>query len=446
MNNKRGEIMDYGNIKNAKDLADKLFNNSGTIIEFNSIRSYAGVLLNRDDMGEAKEFCRNQPRTVISSQCIKAAIRNACLRARSNRTRRAPEIVMAYLKTEYGIDDPEKIGSYLKVLFMLFTSGKDIKAVKEEDCKNYLISTPLTLCENDIHVIGDAVVRTFPADEEIKIDRVEDNNGKVSYKFNSGNPNREKFMVLLNELNTIIKASMVEYDIALFGRMSTSTVVSSTENASWFNHSYSTNKKHNDQDYFIAQDICLSASLFKELDEAKGAAHLNSRDINADTFYGYSGFSLNQYVQNIMIGVDFNDEAAVKQRLKEGFEYLLDVIEKTIITVPATMQHQMASFPLPVVYVSLKEGAVNLTYDNAFERVVPDGGDDGSSVLEESVRRMVEAINDNPFETGTVLKQYWISEKRFADMADIDGVNKCKLKEMISDLRGYLYEKAGIEL
>ena len=147
-----------------------------------------------------------------------------------------------------------------------------------------------------------------------------------------------------------------------------------------------------------------------------------------------------------MIGVDFNDEAAVKQRLKEGFEYLLDVIEKTIVTVPATMQHQMASFPLPVVYVSLKEGAVNLTYDNAFERVVPDGGDDGSSVLEESVRRMVEAINDNPFETGTVLKQYWISEKRFADMADINGVNKCKLKEMISDLRGYLYEKAGIEL
>ena len=144
-----------------------------------------------------------------------------------------------------------------------------------------------------------------------------------------------------------------------------------------------------------------------------------------------------------MKGVDFENKEAIKERLKSAVDYFCEAVEKTITVVPTAMQHQMASFPDPVVYVTLKENARNTTFDDAFELAVEDGN--GSSVMTESVKRLVESIKDSPFETGKVVGKYWISKKKYSELADIEGVEKVTLQDLLADIKGYLYGKIGIE-
>lgn len=425
-------MINFENINNTNNLIQQLFKNHGTFLEIHSLRSYAPGLLNRDDNGDAKTaYIGGTKRTIISSQCKKSAIRQECIESRSSRTRRAPECIVSYICETYDIDEKHK-DDYLKIAYMLLSGKKD---VNEKNSDNYMTPTIISIGNEDIKRIGNAIVKYFPIDKNIDFKKK-----KIAYSIED----KETFNSLLKELKNTVKASKVDYDICLFGRMSTSEVVSSEDSASWFNFGYSTNKNHNDSDFFVAQDVYSQATaLFTNLNTEPGAGHLNIRDINSDTFYDYAGFSLNAYVENAMKGADFENKEEIKERLKSAVDYFCEAVEKTITVVPTAMQHQMASFPDPVVYVTLKENARNTTYDDAFESAVEDGNE--NSVMAESVKRLVESINDSPFETGDVIKKYWVSKKKYSELANIENVEKLTLQELLSDLRGYLYDEIGIE-
>lgn len=424
-------MIKFEEIHNTNDLIQKLFENHGTFLEIHSLRSYAAVLLNRDDNGDAKTaYIGGTKRTIISSQCKKSAIRQDCIESRSSRTRRAPEGIVSYICETYDIDDLHK-DAYLKIAYKLL-SEKDFD---EKNSDNYMTSTIISIGKEDIQRIGNSIVKYFPVEKNIEFKK-----NKSTYLITDS----DSYESLLKELKEVVDASKVDYDICLFGRMSTCDVVSSEDSAAWYNFGYSTNKNHNDSDFFVAQDVYAQAtSLFTNLNTEPGAGHLNIRDINADTFYDYAGFSLNAYIENVMKGVDFENKDAIKERLKSAVDYFCEAVEKTITVVPTAMQHQMASFPDPVVYVTLKENARNTTFDDAFELAVEDGND--SSVMTESVKRLVESIKDSPFETGKVIGKYWISKKKYSELADIEGVKKVILQDLLADIKGYLYGKIGIE-
>lgn len=113
-------MIKFEEIHNTNDLIQKIFENHGTFLEIHSLRSYAAVLLNRDDNGDAKTaYIGGTKRTIISSQCKKSAIRQDCIESRSSRTRRAPEGIVSYICETYDIDDLHK-DAYLKIAYKLF--------------------------------------------------------------------------------------------------------------------------------------------------------------------------------------------------------------------------------------------------------------------------------------------------------------------------------------
>lgn len=436
--------INFDKIHNTHDLLQQLFKNENCALAIHMLRSFGPVLLNRDDMGDAKRInIGGYDRTMISSQCIKAAIRRHLIEQTSNRTRRTPEIIAVYLKEKYDLTDAQ-VEQYIKLAYLILTSkGKDSDYTFSLNVINthYITGNTLNVSTEELESIGEELIKFFPLDHEVEFKEEKDTKKKVTGYSIAQDADVEAFKDLRAKLKSMIDATQINYDVALFGRMSTSDIVSSETSAASYSIAYSTNKNHNDSDYFTTQDIYLPAtSLFKNLDENSGASYLNNRDIGADTFYSYCNFDLDVYFENIMHGIDYSDAEAAKARLKQGIDFLLEVVESTLVVPPTSMQHQMASAPIPVAYITLSTNAARVTYNDAFEEVIPDG----SSIMKQSVEKLAESINDNPFETGESIVKYWISQKKYAP-ANLPGVVKCNMRTVLADIRGYLYGKIGIE-
>lgn len=437
--------INFDTIHNTHDLLQQLFKNQNCALAIHTLRSFGPVLLNRDDMGDAKRInLGGYTRTMISSQCIKAAIRRHLIEQMSNRTRRSPEIIAAYLKEKYDLTDAQ-VEQYLKLAYLILTSKGDSKTDYKFSLNvintHYITGNTLNVSTEELESIGEELIKFFPLDHEVEFKEEKDAKKKVTGYSIAQNADKKAFKDLRDKLKSTIDATQINYDVALFGRMSTSGIVSSETSASSYSFAYSTNKNHNDSDYFTTQDIYLPAtSLFKNLDENSGASYLNNRDIGADTFYDYCNFDLDVYFENIMHGIDYSDAEAAKARLKQGIDFLLEVVESTLVVTPTSMQHQMASAPIPIAYITLSTNAARVTYNDAFEEVIPDG----RSIMKQSVEKLAESINDNPFETGETIVKYWISQKKY-EPANLPGVVKCNMRAMLADIRGYLYGKIGIE-
>ena len=443
-------------LNNTNDLLQMLFNGGRVTLELNGLRAFGPSLLNRDENGDAKKVnigCI--PRTAISSQCRKSAVRSECTEAQSALSRRAPEIITAYICDHYGVDreNKELVNFYLTLCYSLLTEkDKELTqgklSVPSKDNPNWLIDTPVRICAEDVQRNADSIMKYFPADADFgKIEEKKSDDGKKkSYEFTK-EESVEAFKNLYKELKATIASYAVEYDVCLFGRMATSTIVKSFDSAARFSVAYSTNPCCFDSDFFTTRDTLYDSAsvLFSELDTATGSGHMNSRDITGDTFYWYSSFGMNAYIENVMIGFDYSDkseenEEALKMRIREAFDYLLEVTEKTIITVPATMQHQMASSPDPaVVYVTLKKDSQARTMDFAFAE--PVYAKDGTSVLDESVNRFVEEACDKTFETGEFMMECWLSKAKYAnEIRNFAGAERTDIHGLISELKKALYE------
>lgn len=399
------------NISNTDELIKEFCNGEGEFLEIHTLRPTSPALLNRDENGDAKTaIIGGSVRTLVSSQCRKAAIRHNALNSRSERTRRAPERIACYVKEKH----PEVTDEYLEGVMKVVCG---ILKENSKDKTHHTTATVITVGKEDIQRIGDAIVEHFGL-ETI--------------------PAKDK--TIEGELSALSDSCMLDYDVCLFGRMSTNQIVDTVDSASFFSFSFSVNENAGDNDTFTAQDTFDEQfSLFGHI--GQGAAHMNDRTISSDTLYEYCGFSIPAYLENVMHGVDYSDKEVVKERLKHAFDYLLDVIRLCVVQAPTAMQHQMCSANNPVAYVTLTRGAQNVTYGDAFERKIV--AKDDSSVLDVAVKKLVEEAKDDTFFYGEYLKKYWLS-KKFASEANIENVDICTLNAMIEDLRDYFYVKAGI--
>lgn len=412
-------MINYSNIHNTRDLIKEICNGQGEVLEIHNLRPTSPALLNRDGNGDVKTaIIGGTVRTLNSSQCRKASIRNEALNSRSERTRRAPERIACYIKEQHPKVTEEYLNSVMQLICEILGEHKDDKKKKED--RRYITSVVVTVGQEDVKRIGDAIV------EKCGLDAI-----------------TVKASEFKNELGALVECCKLDYDVCLFGRMSTNEIVDTVDSASYFSFSFSVNENAGDNDTFTAQDTFDSqCSLFGNF--GTGAGHLDDRTISSDTFYEYCGFSIPAYLENVMKGVNFEDKELVKERLKHAIDYLMEVVKLCVIQAPTAMQHQMCSMNNPVSFVTLTRGGQLTSYGNAYEHVInPREYDGEKSILDVAVDKLVDAANDDTFFYGEYLKKYWLS-KQYKDKATIEDVNVCKLTTMVEDLRGYFYGQIGI--
>ena len=162
-------------LNNTNDLLQMMFNSGRVRLELNGLRAFGPSLLNRDENGDAKKVnvgCI--PRTAISSQCRKSAIRNECIEVQSALSRRAPEIITAYICDHYGVDrkNEELVKFYLTLCYSLLTEkekelaqGK-LSIPSKDSNPNWLIDTPVRICAADVKRIADSIMKYFSTDAD----------------------------------------------------------------------------------------------------------------------------------------------------------------------------------------------------------------------------------------------------------------------------------------
>lgn len=412
-------MLNYSNIHNTRDLIKEVCNGQGEVLEIHNLRPTSPTLLNRDGNGDAKTaIIGGTVRTLISSQCRKSSIRNEALNSRSERTRRAPERIACYIKETHPEVTEEYLESAMKLVCEIL--GEHTEDKKKKENRHYITSVVITVGKEDVKRIGDTIVEKYGLEAIPKDAKKE----------------------LSKELGSLVECCKLDYDICLFGRMSTNEIVDTVSSASYFSFGFSVNENAGDNDTFTAQDTFDSqCSLFGNF--GTGAGHLDDRTISSDTFYEYCGFSIPAYLENVMKGVDFEDKELVKERLKHAIDYLLEVVKLCVIQAPTAMQHQMCSMNSPVSFVALTRGSQLTSYGNAYEHAINPRDYEDESILDVAVDKLVDVANDDTFFYGEYLKKYWLS-KQYKDKANIEDVNVCKLVEMLEDLRGYFYGQIGI--
>jgi len=159
---------------------------------------------------------------------------------------------------------------------------------------------------------------------------------------------------LKEKTDVVAKALASAVDIALFGRMATSGLMTSVDGAMAMAHSITTHTVDGDIDWFTAVD-----DLIQDSGET-GSGHLDTQEFSAGVFYRYASLNLSLLQKNM--GVD-------RPKALEIAKHLLHLLATTI---PSAKQNSFAAFnPADFACVSLSDMPISLA--NAFEEPVGRG-------------------------------------------------------------------------
>ena len=155
-------------------------------------------------------------------------------------------------------------------------------------------------------------------------------------------------------------------DIALFGRMVAANPGLNVEAAASFSHAISTHKVTSELDFFTALD---------DLGESSEAAHMNTSEYNAATYYRYISLSLGQLYTTLH---------------GEGMEEAIDKFVKALyLAIPAARQHSESSasyWDFARIYVR-KGQRLQVPFETPVKKA-PEGG-----YLEESKKAMLAYLD-----------------------------------------------------
>lgn len=164
---------------------------------------------------------------------------------------------------------------------------------------------------------------------------------------------------LINILKDIgrksLESGISAVDVALSGRMcaqsKTGNILQSVEAAMSMSHPYTTHEADTDIDWFVGKD---------DLAESSGAAHLNTQEFGAGTFYKHFAINLAQLAENL--GKTAKDKSE-----------LLDIVAKQIKIMahvsPSGKQNAFSAYDV-ASYVRVSFSRQPLSLENAFERPV----------------------------------------------------------------------------
>lgn len=325
------------------------------LLEIHMLKNYPATNLNRDDMGAPKScMFGGVQRSRISSQCLKRSWRVSPLFQKEMaghlgvRTRKMPQLVKNRL-LEMGVAEEMALAAGKKL------TGFANKAGKERD--DGITSQIVLYAPEDIQAIADAV--------KVHIDEAKDAKAFTKIKATD-----------IEKSVTGAGARPVSLDIALFGRMVTSTAFADVEAAMQVAHAFSTNRVIMESDFFVAMDDMIDGQ------EELGAGMMDNVDYNSSCYYIYASLDLDKLLANLKNAE--NPEALVEAVIPS-------LLRTMAYSNPSGKQNSFAGNVLPAaVLVECKDYPVPVSYANAFAK--PAKASANTDLVEDSIAKLQQHV------------------------------------------------------
>lgn len=362
-------------------------------LQFHTLTSYPGTLLNRDDAGFAKTLpFGDATRTRVSSQCLKYhwrkydgkhAIRDAgkmAIRSRHVFRQKVADVLVA------GGYDERLSAAVTKALSGIVLSGETSKSDIKDNVKEVLdAEDPLAETElSQLVVFGEAEVEEILKVARNTLERV----SGADYNEDSTAQTRDAVVdaISVGDIRDNLAAlgNAMGIDAAMHGRMVTSDVLAQGDAAVHVAHALTTHKQQREDDYFTAvEDLKDESTGGTE----SGSAHLNTKQLTSGLFYSYVVVDVPLLVSNL--------EACSPEAWQDAdLDLTTDVLKRflwTLTTVSpgaklgSTAPHARAEF------VMVESGDEQpRTLANSFKKAVPLTDDIATS----SIERLATYVGD----------------------------------------------------
>ena len=399
-----------------------------TFLQFHTLTSYPGTLLNRDDAGFAKRLpFGGSTRTRVSSQCLKYHWRNfdgehALYRMDVPRSYRSRETFHRKVARPL-IDDGHPaplVHAVVLALKDLLLSGKkasktDVKNVitaeTEDDVREALATGQITIFGHpEVRYLRqlaaeqiEGMREDFPVFWEEGAEPDSDTVGDAAdaaREFSS------------SDLKKNLKGMEVAagLDASLFGRMVTSDILARGDAALHVAHAFTTHAEESESDYFSAVDE-LRRDEPEESGEL-GAGHIGSQELTSGLFYSYVVVDVPLLVSNLE-GVPRDEwqgaDPALAQEVVKRFVNLMATVS------PGAKLGSTAPYAYAQCLLAEAGTAQPRTLANAFQQAVSMNSD---GVVANSYRALASYVSDMDQMYGTR------TERTLAAMGPADGLVK----------------------
>jgi len=340
------------------------------LYEIHMIKNYPPTNLNRDDTGSPKTcYFGGAQRGRISSQCLKRSWRTSelyeqLLGIKGTRTRALHILLEEEMHARGCADD------FIKEAIKHSTgiANKDGKENDEGMTSQIIIYAP-----EDIAAIANKMMDLYAQDGTL--DKFRARKAKeIASKF------------------TDVSIRPITLDIALFGRMVTSSAFRDVEAAMQVAHAISTHAVNQESDYYTAVDDLIAES------DSTGAGMIGDTDFNSCCFYHYISIDREQLKENLRHSPDAD---ALIDALIPAFIKIL------AFTNPSGKQNSFAGHSLPdLICVETKKEHIPVSYANAFAEPVKARN---ARVIADSVAKLKAEIDKTDAAFGLVADRFWFS-------------------------------------
>ncbi len=327
------------------------------LVQMHFLQNYAPSNLNRDDTGAPKDaFFGGMRRGRVSSQCLKRSIRlSPVFREAFDadgllgvRTKRLPKLIEDELKKQ-GADAPT-IEAIVRRLPEIGRESKKKSTAADKEGEGD--KTPTREAESATRQL------IFVGKDEIP--RLATSLWQRYRKIGPAKWPKEEISEITKGLGSSLPRSV---DIAMFGRMTTSSAFEDVQAAVQVAHAISTNALVQEFDYYTAVD---------DISGESGAGMIGDIEFNSNTYYRYLNVHWEQLVQNLGGDVDVARRAT------------LVLLEAAAKAHPSGKQNSFAAFSLPdVILVEVTQDNLPVSYANAFLKPARPRGD--QSLMDASV-------------------------------------------------------------
>ena len=376
------------------------------LIEVHVIQNHSPANLNRDDLGAPKTaFFGGHPRAHISSQCLKRAIRTA-----------PPfqEAMEGHIGTRT-VFFPTKVAEALR------NSGIDRKHHKNiVDACTHIAKREDTggdqkQKDDEFGPRTGQLIHLGPSEVELFVaalaELINDEPGLFEQFLRE--PSSKKETAYSSRLAQAYRKTGV--DIALFGRMTTSSAFENVEAAMQVAHAISTHEAALEVDYFTGVDDDPHGRL--------GAGLIQEAQFTSATFYKYFSLSWEQLVTNLAGDADLARAA------------LGAFLDAAVKVVPSGKRNSYGNTNLPdAILVEIKDTNVPTNYANAFVAPArPHANREGEhDIITESIRMLAQYVREVNQGYGLAPTRLWYLTREKDHETDFgDGERKASLSELV---------------
>lgn len=391
-------------------------------IGIDMLKGYGPSLLNRDADGMEKIVTvGGYPRTMVTSQCLKHAIRHAYGERHSIRTRRMPMLTAMACSDlhEIPMDSAECKTVYLTAAALL-----DNCTVLDGDEPEAICKQAMFFDDGDFESFSELILANAKAK-----DKFEEYAAVYDRAIGSAKALKEaiaecaKSDFVKDIKKVAAKVAETRYmgpDRALMGVFSTDEILRTVDSALYMNNAYSIGETQMESDFFSAMEEAVFGN------RQMGSAYVDTCSMAAPILYHSMRIDVGQYLVNIFRGIDMSDKTAVKKIYDTAVSRVLEFVRLFALTAPEAKQHPMYTVPRPLALAArISHSPAMLTMDNAFQTPIT------NDIADTGVRLMLDFLGDNDWGDSDARK-LWISKVKSSD-AKIENVTLDGLLDVVRE-------------